>query len=133
MGYHAYVPFITNLGTVGYMKLYPRMNATGNAIILYANTVDLWPNITLTGAGNLDLDTANTTRFKHNGTSILYITDATGVVKFVSYDNRDISIEPHGTGNVKFGTHAALSGESLSGYITIKDAGGTARKLGVIS
>jgi hypothetical protein len=45
----------------------------------------------------------------------------------------DILFTPKGSGRVRFGTHAALSGESVSGYITIKDAGGTSRKLAVVS
>lgn len=36
-------------------------------------------------------------------------------------------------GNIQFGTHNALSGETVSGYIEIKDAGGTVRKLAVVS
>lgn len=35
--------------------------------------------------------------------------------------------------SIKFGTHSAIAAEALSGYITIKDAGGTTRKLAVIS
>lgn len=37
------------------------------------------------------------------------------------------------SGTLNFGTHAALSGETVTGYITIKDQGGTARKLAVVS
>lgn len=37
------------------------------------------------------------------------------------------------TGDVSFGTHTGLAAETLSGYLTITDAGGTPRKLGVIS
>ena len=36
-------------------------------------------------------------------------------------------------GTLQFGTHSALAAETLSGYITITDAGGTSRKIGVIS
>jgi len=35
--------------------------------------------------------------------------------------------------NVRFGTHSSLSGETVTGYITIKDEGGTTRKLAVVS
>lgn len=37
------------------------------------------------------------------------------------------------TGVVKFGTHTALGGESVTGYITIKDAGGATRLIAVVS
>lgn len=36
-------------------------------------------------------------------------------------------------GNVRFGTHSAIGAETLTGFITITDSGGTTRKLGVIS
>jgi len=47
--------------------------------------------------------------------------------------NIDLALTPAGTGVLKFGSHTALGGESLSGYITIKDAGGTSRKVAVVS
>ena len=47
--------------------------------------------------------------------------------------NQDIKINPIGTGKVRFGTHAATSDTAVSGYIEIKDAGGTVRKLAIIS
>lgn len=47
--------------------------------------------------------------------------------------NIDILFTPKGTGNVKFGTHSAIAAETITGYITIKDAGGTSRKLAVVS
>lgn len=36
-------------------------------------------------------------------------------------------------GSVSFGTHSALSGETVTGYITITDSGGASRKLAVVS
>ena len=36
-------------------------------------------------------------------------------------------------GNVKFGSHSAVGAETVTGYVTIKDGGGTLRKLAVIS
>jgi hypothetical protein len=50
-----------------------------------------------------------------------------------SNPNQDVRFLPIGTGKVRFGTHAALGGASLSGYIEIKDAAGNTRKLGVVS
>ena len=48
-------------------------------------------------------------------------------------DNLDIVLTPAGTGVVKFGTHSALAAETVQGYITIKDSGGTTRKLAVVA
>jgi len=47
--------------------------------------------------------------------------------------NIDLAFTPKGSGRIRFGTHSALAAEVLSGYITIKDAGGTSRKIGVIA
>lgn len=48
-------------------------------------------------------------------------------------DNIDLLLTPAGTGVVQFGTHSALGAETLSGFITINDSGGTPRKLAVVS
>jgi len=47
--------------------------------------------------------------------------------------NIDLQLTPKGTGNVRLGTHTALGSETVTGYITIKDAAGNARKLAVVS
>lgn len=45
----------------------------------------------------------------------------------------DLRFTPKGAGAVRFGTHTSNADAPISGYITIKDAGGTVRKLAVIS
>jgi hypothetical protein len=45
----------------------------------------------------------------------------------------DLRLSPQGAGNVSFGTFASTASEVITGYITIKDAAGNARKLAVIS
>lgn len=45
----------------------------------------------------------------------------------------DLVLSPKGAGVLRFGARAVLGAEVLSGYITIKDSGGTLRKLAVIS
>lgn len=47
--------------------------------------------------------------------------------------NVDLAFVPKGTGNVRFGSFSALAAEVITGYITIKDSGGTTRKLAVIA
>jgi hypothetical protein len=66
-------------------------------------------------------------RFDANGVELAGESAGTGDA------NIDITFTPKGTGNVRFGTHAALSGETVTGYITIKDSSGTLRKLAVVS
>lgn len=36
-------------------------------------------------------------------------------------------------GGVRFGTHAVLGAETVTGFVTITDSGGVARKLAVVS
>lgn len=45
----------------------------------------------------------------------------------------DLELTPQGAGKVKFGTRTALGAETVTGYIEIKDSGGTVRKLAVVS
>jgi len=45
----------------------------------------------------------------------------------------DLALTPKGTGRVQFGTHTANADVAISGFITIRDAGGTLRKLAVIT
>ena len=57
-----------------------------------------------------------------------FYSDGTDIIQT---STRDIFL--NATGNVKFGTHAAITTETLSGFITIKDAAGNTRKLAVVS
>lgn len=47
--------------------------------------------------------------------------------------NIDLALTPKGTGRVRFGTHSAIAAETVTGYITIKDAAGNSRKIAVVS
>ena len=47
--------------------------------------------------------------------------------------NVDLALISKGTGVIKFGIYTTLGAETLAGYITIKDSGGTVRKLAVIA
>lgn len=47
--------------------------------------------------------------------------------------NVDLRLVTKGSGVVRFGTHSALSGETVSGYIEVKDNAGNVRKLAVVS
>lgn len=74
------------------------------------------------------------------GTIVNYATatgSATGVAPAFSVagsdTNIDLALTPKGTGVIQFGTHTANADTAISGYITIRDAGGTLRKLAVIT
>jgi hypothetical protein len=46
--------------------------------------------------------------------------------------NIDLAFVPKGTGKVRFGTYTASAGLVIAGYIEVKDAGGTVRRLAVV-
>jgi len=52
---------------------------------------------------------------------------------FVARDNGTAVFSVLDGGTVKFGTYAGLAAETLAGYITIKDAAGNDRKIGVVA
>lgn len=45
----------------------------------------------------------------------------------------DLRLLPKGAGVLRFGAHSALGAEVVTGFISIKDSGGTTRKLAVVS
>ncbi len=51
----------------------------------------------------------------------------------ITMDASNYVVLGYSGGGWKFGTHSSLSGETVSGYITIKDIGGNTRKLAVVS
>jgi hypothetical protein len=45
----------------------------------------------------------------------------------------NVTLTPNGTGKVKFGTYVTSASHTAAGYIEIRDAGGTIRKLAVVA
>ena len=80
-------------------------------------------------------------RVIHTAGTIVNQTTATGSATGVAPSfsvrgtdtNIDLALTPKGTGVVQFGTHTANADVAISGFITIRDAGGTLRKLAVIT
>lgn len=62
---------------------------------------------------------------------------ATGNPALISARGSDtdigIRLKTKGAGLVQFGTHSAIGAETVTGYITVKDDGGTDRKMAVVS
>jgi hypothetical protein len=97
------------------------------------------------GSGYVFFYTASGAQFAviDNGTTASnYATvkgSATGVAPTFSVagsdTNIDLALTPKGTGVVQFGAYTATGSDtfSIAGYITIRDAGGTLRKLAVIA
>lgn len=59
--------------------------------------------------------------------------NAPGLTAAGSDTDIDLALTPKGTGRVRFGSHTAIGTETVTGYITIRDSGGTERKLAVVS
>ena len=126
---------IFDVSTAGTGRIYGG-DDTGDNLTIFANSTDTYPYIALVGNGNINIQVpaGQYTNIYEGGTKIFYLGESGGDARIGgSLANSDIAIIPNGTGLVKFGTYAALSGESIAGYITIKDAGGTDRKLAVVA
>ena len=71
-----------------------------------------------------------------NFNNILMQGAATGGVPYIQSQggdtNIDLALTPKGTGLVRFGTRTATADAPITGYIEIKDSGGTTRRLAVI-
>lgn len=85
------------------------------------------------GTGRRQLRVAPTT----NAVNFVQVTGAaTGGVPTISAQgtdtNIDLALTPKGTGRVRFGTYTATI-SAITGYIEIKDAGGTVRRLAVVA
>ena len=119
---------ILDKGTATVTKVYGGTTA-GDDLYIIANSSDVASYIEMMGGGDINFNAAKY-KFREASSDKIFI-DA-GSLQIGTYSDNDLYFNL-GTGVMKFGTHTALGGEALSGYITIKDAGGTTRKLGVIS
>ena len=87
---------------------------------------DLW--ITRSAAAHVKLGLTHATTATNQTISAHNVTTGTGADLILAGGTGSVA-----NGNVRFGTHAAVGVELVTGYITIKDEGGTLRKLAVIS
>lgn len=88
--------------------------------------------------------------FSLNGGFALRMSAAVNAVNYLAIDNAaaggspvlsvvgadtdlDMVLTPKGAGLVRFGTYSALGAEALAGYMLVKDAGGTTRKVGIVA
>lgn len=103
---------------------------------LQFRTKGLYNHVFQNGSGNANFIIDQTA-----GTSVVNRLQASGALtnfsprlSAVGSDtNIDLTLTPKGTGNVRFGTLTASADAAITGYITIKDSGGTVRKLAVIA
>jgi hypothetical protein len=124
---------VCNKGTANVLKLQGGLSVSGDDLIIYANQTDAQPYLSLLGNGNAELTAVAEIMFNNASTRMFGMSIDGTDSKLITVANNNLLLNPSGTGKVKFGTHTALGGEALSGYISILDAAGNARKLGVIS
>ena len=108
---------------------------TLHSLYIYANQVDDAPRIALIPNYAYEI----LCNMENAGAKFRINTGADGVLTIgisgtdtvfdTIANNKNIFLQPHGTGNVKFGTYAAAIATESTGYITIKDAAGNSRKL----
>jgi hypothetical protein len=123
---------------------------TGGSVVIYGNGSDTNVSTTVSAKGFssfINFSAAGTTDYKafavstsgasNTGNYLQVKGNASGTAPVLSAQgadtNVDITFTTKGTGVVQFGTHTATADTAISGYITIKDSGGTLRKLAVIT
>lgn len=115
-------------GDVGVVMRIP----TGGRFAIRDNAYD-WLLYMPNNSGNLSIGNTNTpSKFNvHGGVTV----GAGYVAANTAAPTNGILVEGAAIfgSTLKFGTHLAIAAESITGYITITDAGGTTRKLAVVS
>lgn len=107
-------PYIDIAGVSGNVFIDPATISFSDDAIIAAGT----------GVGEkIDFQVRNT----GSASWVTVISIASGTTPTLTLTNPIVS------GTLQFGTHSALGGESVTGYITVKDSGGTDRKLAVVS
>ena len=120
----------TELNTVGFDVRSEVSAASSEVAIIAGNN-----SVSVAGTGGALIG-----QFAHQASAVNYwqvLNSATGsalqLVAAGTDTDIDLRFTPKGAGAVRFGTHTSSSDTAVSGYITIKDAGGTERKLAVIT
>lgn len=129
----------SNLGLVGTASQSSSLNigflgrtaSSGNTPALNVGIAGMALSATVNVAGFFGLTNVAPTL----GTSAALIADNGSQASdiFLARDNGTVVFAIQDGGGVKFGTHTGIGAETVTGYITITDAGGTARKLAVVS
>jgi len=132
-------------GAVNYIAATGNTTTNAPSLTMQGADTNISFNIAAKGTGSLNFFTGGglfTTQFVvANTTSAVNYHQMTGSVtgSGVVYSaqgtdtNIDLVLTPKGTGVLRFGTLTANADAPITGYITIKDAGGTTRKLAIIA
>jgi hypothetical protein len=130
------------LGTRHLIRWYTPSNATGAQIYSAVTTTGGDQTIVFANSQTRiqGSNSADIARFEHltSGVNYFHFKNAAASsepeMSVVGTDTDiDITLTPKGAGNVRFGTHTGNADAAISGYVTIKDSAGNARKLAVIT
>lgn len=123
--------FWADRGVGGFVQFGTQINNADQRIMVRVNA----DNVQIAGAAGgealrVNWAAGDVNRVEVSGAA----TTASPVIAAAGTDsNIDLALTPKGTGKVRFGTHTATADTAISGYIEVKDAGGTVRKLAVIA
>jgi hypothetical protein len=129
MGYTP--PWLNVTKIAGGMSINPG-GVTTDDLVIYANPIDTKPLIHLLGNNGITCMVASGYSFKISDgtTDALFITRVTTETRITSVINdNDLCLYTTGAGVLRFGSYTAGAATDSTGYISIKDAAGTARKL----
>ena len=117
---------------VNYVQVTGAATGAGSGPIFSAQGADANINISFQskGSGYLNLLGNQANYFQFYGGNA---TQAPVIYTWGSDANIDLGLTPKGTGVLKFGSLTTTADAPITGYITIKDSGGTVRKLAVIA
>ena len=128
MGYTPPYLEVRKVGTS--WTIYPSGIASGDDLNI--KTADANPRFNMPGGGTVVLFLANGQGlgfYDATGADYLKVNWVTPDVRLSTYTNYNIALLPNGTGKVKFGTYTATPATDSTGYISILDSAGNARKL----
>jgi hypothetical protein len=117
-----------DFATAALITIYGGITA-GDDLVLRCNTAESYPRIFLPGGAGATIYSSDFTL--HTGTDYIFIANITGAdtVIMTGDNNKNIYLNPHGTGLVKFGTSVGTGDVVCNGYVTILDNAGAACKL----
>lgn len=131
MGYTP--PYLHVLKSGIYNRVYAPSSTSGDAVEIYANTTDVIPLLRMTGLGVIEYQCGIGSIIRYTDGTGTYIIDlslsGTDAVLESKTNNNNLYLKTNGSGVVKFGTHTGSGDVACNGSISIKDAGGTTRKL----
>lgn len=115
---------------VNYVQVTGAATGSGPKVIAQGSDTNINLDLQTKGTGYVNLLNNRTNYFQFYGGNT---GQSPTIYAWGSDTNIDLNLTPKGTGNVRFGTLTASADAAITGYITIKDSGGTVRKLAVIA